>query len=173
LIWEECPDEDFQYFRIYRGEAEDFVPAPGNLIHLTIESSWLDAVEEGWRYYYKISAVDFSGNESDAASPEVTTGEDVPVVPESFALYQNVPNPFNPSTTIKFDLPCGASVKLCVFNAKGELVSTIVDRHMTEGHKEVTWAGKSDQGNAMASGIYFYRLVAGDFIQTKKMVLLR
>jgi flagellar hook assembly protein FlgD len=60
-----------------------------------------------------------------------------------------------------------------VYNAKGELVATVVDREMTEGRKEVVWTATNDHGATVASGIYFYRLVAGEFVQTKKMVLLR
>jgi hypothetical protein len=112
-------------------------------------------------------------NESDAASPGSTTGDDVPSVPKAFALYQNVPNPFNPTTTIRFDLQCAVQVKLCVYNVKGELVTTLIDHHMTEGRKEVAWSAKDNSGRAVTSGIYFYRLVAGDFVQTRKMVLLR
>jgi hypothetical protein len=173
LTWEESPDEDFQYFRIYRGESYDFIPSPGNLLHSTVENNWQDTVDEGWRYYYKISAVDYSGNESDAASPESTTGDDVQVIPRAFALHQNVPNPFNPTTTIRFDLPHAAHVRLCVYNVKGELVATLVDRHMTEGRKEIEWTAKDRRGRSVDSGIYFYSLISDDFTQTKKMVLLR
>ncbi len=60
-----------------------------------------------------------------------------------------------------------------IFNVKGELVSTIADRQMSEGRKEFIWTGVDGRGRAVSSGIYFYRLVAGDFIQTRKMVLLR
>ena len=88
-------------------------------------------------------------------------------------LYQNQPNPFNPTTTIRFDLSRAVHVKLCVYNVKGELVSTVIDQLMTEGRKEGTWSAKDNRGHAVTSGIYFYRLVAGDFVQTKKMVLLR
>jgi len=173
LEWDEHLDVDFQYFRIYRGEDENFVPEPGNLVNSTTGTNWLDTVEEGWRYFYKITAVDFSGNESDAASSETVTGNDVPSVPDAFALYQNAPNPFNPTTMIRFDLPRAIHVKLCVYNVKGELVSTIVDQHLSEGRKEVSWSAKDDRGRSVTSGIYFYRLTAGDFVQTKKMVLLR
>ncbi len=88
-------------------------------------------------------------------------------------LYQNAPNPFNPATTIRFDLPRAVQVKLCVYNVKGELISTLVDQRMTEGRKEASWEAMDDKGRAVSSGIYFYRLVAGDFVQTRKMVLLR
>jgi hypothetical protein len=94
-------------------------------------------------------------------------------VPFAFALHQNSPNPFNPITTIRFDLPHAVHVKLDVYNVKGERVSTIVDRYMTEGRKEVIWTAQDDRGRAVTSGIYFYRLVAGDFAETKKMVLLK
>jgi hypothetical protein len=96
-----------------------------------------------------------------------------PSAPDAISLYQNVPNPFNPATMIRFDLPRGAHVKLQVFNVKGELIAILVDRQMSEGRKEITWNGTSDSGWSVASDIYFYRLVAGDYEQTKKMVLLR
>ena len=99
--------------------------------------------------------------------------DDIPQAPDAFALYQNVPNPFNPTTRIRFDLPQAVQVKLSIYNVKGELVSTIVDKHLSEGRKEVTWSAKDNRGRAVSSGIYFYRLVAGDFVQTKKIVLLR
>jgi hypothetical protein len=96
---------------------------------------------------------------------------DAPMIP--FSLHQNYPNPFNPTTTIRFDLPHAVHVELCVYNVKGELIATLVNQHLMEGRKEVTWSAKDNRGRAVSSGIYFYRLVAGDFVQTKKMVLLR
>ncbi len=173
LTWNECEDEDFCNFRIYRSETEDFVPSPENLVHITIESSWLDTVEEGWMYHYKIAAVDHTGNESTAASPGQVTGDDLPAIPGSYALYQNAPNPFNPTTVIRFDLPEDAEVRLCIFNVKGELIAKIVDRRMKRGSKEVTWDARDKHGRKVSSGIYFYRLTAGDFRQTRKMALMR
>ena len=76
LSWDESPDEDFQHFRIYRADTLDFTPSPGNLHHVTIDTSWVDNVTEAWTYYYKMTAVDFAGNESDAASPETVTHGD-------------------------------------------------------------------------------------------------
>ncbi|UCD19689.1 MAG: T9SS type A sorting domain-containing protein [candidate division WOR-3 bacterium] len=173
LTWDASPEPDFQYYRVYRGDTEDFVPGPGNLVHETATEGWNDPEYDGWDVHYKITALDYVGNESDAASPTSTTGDDVPSVPKAFALYQNVPNPFNPMTTIRFDLPRAINVKLCVYNVKGELIATLVNQHMMEGRKEIAWSAKDNRGRAVSSGIYFYRLVAGDFVQTKKMVLLR
>lgn len=99
--------------------------------------------------------------------------EDLPQVPDAFALYQNSPNPFNPVTTIRFDLPHAEHVKLVVYNVKGELVATLADQNMTAGHREITWDAKDSGGRTATSGVYFYRLVAGDFVETKKMILLR
>ncbi len=100
-------------------------------------------------------------------------------VPTGFELSQNYPNPFNPSTTIKFTLPSQQEggltlpTTLKIYNVLGEVVRTLVDEPMAPGAHEVVWDGKDDQGDETASGIYFYRLRAGDFQDTKKMVLMR
>jgi hypothetical protein len=102
-----------------------------------------------------------------------TGGGEDQAVPGAVVLHQNFPNPFNPSTKITFDLPGAAHVTLSVYNVKGELVATIADEPMTPGRKEVYWNAKDGKGRALSSGIYFYRLRAGDFVQTRKMVLLQ
>ncbi len=98
---------------------------------------------------------------------------DIVGVPGAFGLGQNYPNPFNPSTTIRFDLPHTADVRLSVYNVKGELVRALIDSRMTEGRKEIRWNGRDSHGKNVASGVYFYSLAAGEFAQTRKMVLLR
>jgi hypothetical protein len=86
----------------------------------------------------------------------------------SFELYQNYPNPFNPSTTIEFDLPKSGEVSLKVFNILGEEVATLVSERLSTGSYSYEW----DASN-LASGIYLYRLQAGDYVETRKMVLMR
>jgi hypothetical protein len=98
---------------------------------------------------------------------------DIPVAARSIVLHRNYPNPFNPVTTIRFDLPHPAHVRLCVYTVKGEFVTTLVDRRMPGGRSEIVWTARDSRERAISSGIYFYCLVSGDFVQTKKMVLLR
>jgi hypothetical protein len=173
LGWDACPDRDFEYFKVYRGESADFVPASGNLVQMTIDVGWLDTVEDGWKYYYKITAVDHAGNESAPASPGTVTGTEPPAMPKTFVLYQNVPNPFNPMTRIRFDLPEGAMVRLVVYNVNGQMIRVLANSEMAAGSREVVWDGRDASGRGTASGIYFYRIDAGRFTETRKMILLR
>jgi hypothetical protein len=94
------------------------------------------------------------------------------VRPEAVKLHQNAPNPFGSSTLIRFDLARPAQVEVGIYNVKGELVSTLVDEHMTEGRKEISWNATDRRGEKVASGVYFYRLVTGDTKLTRKMMLL-
>ena len=94
-------------------------------------------------------------------------------LPSSFSLSQNHPNPFNPSTIILYALPQGAHVNLVIYNVLGQKVKTLVDDFQTAGFQSVEWDGTNDNGSVTSSGIYFYKLVAGDFTQTKKMVMLK
>jgi hypothetical protein len=94
-------------------------------------------------------------------------------VPTSYALNQNYPNPFNPSTEISFALSADSHVRLSVYNVLGQQVRTLIDEDMTAGNKSITWDGRSDNGSPAASGIYFYRIQANDFVDTRKMTLLK
>jgi len=89
------------------------------------------------------------------------------------ALWQNYPNPFNPSTTISFDIDKNEHTVLSIYNVRGQLVTTLLDKDMPPGSHSVVWNGTDDSGNAVSSGIYFYRLVSGDFCVTQKMILMK
>jgi hypothetical protein len=95
------------------------------------------------------------------------------VAPARYALMQNHPNPFNPSTTISFDLPAKAKVSLKVYDVAGRLIRTLTDREWAAGRHSISWDGHNESGASVASGVYFYRLESKDFSGTKKMVLLR
>lgn len=107
--------------------------------------------------------------------PLAKIGEDETGVsqPEEFQLLQNYPNPFNPQTEISYNLPEDSHVKLSIYNLLGQTVKILVDEFQGTGSKEVTWDGRNERGESVASGIYLYRLEAGKFTQTKKMSLLK
>jgi len=94
-------------------------------------------------------------------------------LPEVFSLAQNYPNPFNPITTIKFNLTQNAHVTLTVYNILGQVIITLIDGQRPAGTHYITWDGKNQQGNQVASGIYFCKIAAGDFVQIRKMILSR
>jgi len=99
--------------------------------------------------------------------------EPCPPLPQSFSLFQNYPNPFNPVTRIKYALPKDCNVKLTIYNILGRKAVTLVNESQAAGYKIVHWDSRSQSRNEVASGIYFYRLKAGDFVETRKMILLR
>lgn len=94
-------------------------------------------------------------------------------IPETFGLAQNYPNPFNPTTNIEFSLPTRQSVTLSVYNLLGQKVRTLRDEEMDAGNYKVTWDATNDGGAKVASGVYFYKLTTEEFVDTKKMMLLK
>ncbi|MBN2201588.1 T9SS type A sorting domain-containing protein [bacterium] len=92
--------------------------------------------------------------------------------PEGFSLGQNYPNPFNPSTVIRYGIPASGPVRMEVFDILGRKVRTILNGYENEGMGQAVWDGTDDRGNAVPAGVYLYSLIAGDAVQTRKMVLL-
>jgi hypothetical protein len=130
---------------------------------------------------HKLMFVETQNSELVVTTPEfetmtvaLATSSSGPNVPTSFALHQNFPNPFNPSTTLNYDLDAASHVKLEVFNVLGQQVSTLVDQYQDAGYYSVQWDGMDDSGAPVATGVYFYRVNAGDNkVETKKMMLLK
>jgi flagellar hook assembly protein FlgD len=89
------------------------------------------------------------------------------------ALAQNYPNPFNPTTTIAFSLRAPSHVELSVYGVNGARIRDLVSETMDPGNHRIQWDGRDRRGSQVASGMYFYRIVAGDFRATKKMVLMK
>ncbi|MBI4546649.1 MAG: T9SS type A sorting domain-containing protein [Ignavibacteriae bacterium] len=113
-------------------------------------------------------------------SPVVAVGE-VEGIPTVYALSQNFPNPFNPSTTIRYELPQRSRVEIHLYNIIGQRIATLVNEEHDPGRYTLIWNGQNNLGLQVASGVYFYRLVARDasssakstFVETKKLILLR
>ena len=131
-------------------------------------------ISDGWQYQYVVTALDGSGNESLAAAPTVLTGIMGDSAPLKFALHQSVPNPFNPTTTISYSVPAGGGlVTIRVFDVAGRLVRTLMNGQAPPGTNTVTWDGRNDNGENVATGIFFCRMQAPGFEQTMKMTLLK
>lgn len=95
------------------------------------------------------------------------------VKPYSFSLSQNYPNPFNPTTLIQYGLKENGSVKITIYDILGRVVKTLVNEFQDAGYKSVLWDGTNENGNNISSGVYIYKIEAGDFIDSKKMLLIR
>ncbi len=96
--------------------------------------------------------------------------DDIKIAPQEYSLYQNYPNPFNPTTMVQYTIPVGSHVTLKVYNLLGDEVAVLVNQWKNAGSYSVEWNVKN---NTLASGVYFYQLTAGEFVETKKMLLIR
>ena len=95
------------------------------------------------------------------------------VVPLSFSLNQNFPNPFNPITTLRYDLPSNVLVTLSIYDMLGREVTQLVNTTQEAGYRSVQWDATDSFGKIVSAGFYLYQVRAGEFVQTKKMVLLK
>lgn len=120
-----------------------------------------------------MSTLSWSENGDRIRVRHLQTGADVNQLPTDYFLYQNHPNPFNPATEIGFALPQFSHVILKVYNIEGREVLTLLNEPLEAGEHRVTFDGCNSEGRPVASGVYFYRLEAGDFVETKKMLLLK
>jgi hypothetical protein len=95
------------------------------------------------------------------------------MIPENFQLYDNYPNPFNPTTNLSYDLPHTTNVKLEILNILGQKVTCLVDQPQDAGHYKIEWNGTDENGVGVASGIYFYKLTTDSYVSSKKMMLVK
>ena len=94
-------------------------------------------------------------------------------IPLVFSLFQNYPNPFNPNTTLRYDLPENRMINITIYDMMGRIVKTLINGSKTAGFKSVQWNGTNDKNEPVSAGLYLYTIQAGDFRQTKKMVILK
>jgi hypothetical protein len=175
LQWSASGYEENTQFKIYKGETID------SFLHLdsTTHNSYTDTlVILGRRYYYYVTASSnlFESDPSDTVDTVVETVISIDSqknIPGEFKLMQNFPNPFNPSTTILYDLPQRVHVQISVYNLLGQKINTLVDSWQAPGHHEVVWTGQAQNGEKVSSGVYLYHIKAGYFISTRKMIILQ
>jgi hypothetical protein len=175
LAWSTASEIDNYMFLIRRaddpdGEFKLIATVPSQFTNGNTNYALSDFdVQSGVTYYYTLADVSLSGVE--VIHPIVASATPGPA--GDFILAQNYPNPFNAGTTIRFTLPYPAKVRLEVFDASGSHVKVLVDEQQSAGRHEALWDGKSYDGRLAVSGIYIYRLQAGDMISTGKMVLVK
>ena len=173
LTWSPSVDDDFQYFMIEKSIDESF---SSSVTYEMVDTTFTDVeYEMNQTYYYRLTAFDHSGNQSafsDVVEAALLSAEDE-LVPAEFALHQNYPNPFNPTTQIKFDLAEDGLVTIKIFDVMGRELRTLVNSMKTAGYHSIKWDATNDLGEGVSAGMYIYMIQAGDFVSTKKMVLLK
>ncbi len=143
------------YLRVYDTVTES-IDTVGNVLNLDDPESYYAAGPIYW--------IDES---------EVSIVEPSEMVPEQFVLYPNYPNPFNPTTTLRYDLPEDSHVSIMIFDLMGREIRTLINKQQSAGIKSIMWDGTNDLGQPLSAGMYLYRISAGDFHSVKKMVLLK
>ena len=144
---------------------------------------WFDDGPWGWRDWHlwvtiggqdPPGSVHIANSETDGCLDQSGTPEDINIPVTGARLLQNVPNPFNPQTTVAFEIQEQAKVSLLVFDVSGRLVRVLMDHEIVEeGRHEAVWNSRDDTGREVAAGVYFYRLVMGQWTDMKRMTLIK
>jgi len=140
----------------------------GQLYLISATNDLYDTIEEVFTSNAMMSVKNFQ-----FSSSPLTADEDIDQVPARFVLAQNFPNPFNPVTTLRYTVPEQDLVYISVYNMRGNLVKNLVNTSQSPGIKTVRWDATDSQGNTVSAGVYLYKIQAGNFSQTKKMILLK
>ena len=165
--------DDIQFYDFYNDQQDDFTTWPFNqdfhlILNLAIGGTWggqqgID--DSAFPAQFKIDYVKVY-EASQLSSYDR-------LLPIRYKSYQNYPNPFNPITTLRYDLPEDALVNITIYDIMGRVVNNLVSNQQTAGYKSIQWNATNDKGAPVSAGLYLYRIEAGDFRQTKKMVLLK
>jgi subtilisin family serine protease len=123
-----------------------------------------------WRYNRRMNGI---APPLEDCLPTEISDNDQPLIPETFMLSQNYPNPFNPSTTIEYSLPTRSDISISIYNLLGQKVKTLLETSKPAGRYKTEWDGTDNNNQSVASGLYFYQIKAGDFVESKKMLLLK
>ncbi|MDD3716469.1 MAG: GLUG motif-containing protein [Candidatus Marinimicrobia bacterium] len=146
----------------------------GKVDSLGIFTAEIEGLLPNTRYYIRAYATNTLGTAyGDTITFNTLQTEIVAGIPGEYALLPNYPNPFNPATTLCYALPEAIKVKLVVYDIAGRAVRTLIDSEQAAGYCSIVWDSRNDAGRQLGSGIYIYRLQAGDFMDTKKMLLLK
>jgi hypothetical protein len=168
LRWDMAPETDFHHYMVYGSIHSRLDTSAVLLIQTT--NTYFNVGAQSYPYLM-VTATDVHGNESVAAVRAALSG--VPVVSPALRLYPCQPNPFNPRTTIKYDLPEAGPVRLSVFDVAGRLVRALVDETLPRGSHDAVWDGRDAAGREVGSGSYLARLELGGKVETARLCLVR
>jgi len=174
LDWDSI--ENFQYYKLERSTDSLFITG--------VETNYLEYnnytdndLEFNTEYFYRVSAFvsDYWTDYSNVISVTlewvgIADGDEIP---SGYKVHQNHPNPFNPVTTLRYDLPQDAMVNITIYDMMGRVIKTMVNNQQNAGFKSIQWNATNDEGKPASAGLYLYTIQAGDFRQSKKMVLLK
>jgi hypothetical protein len=174
LRWETSMEIGMEGFEVARAESESglYRDVSDGLIRASGSASGGhyefrdDGLSANRTYWYKLREVTAGGDGAEFGPYSV-------VFRLAYGLDQNAPNPFNPTTTIKYAIAADGPVSLTIYDVGGRRVRTLVDETLRANVYRTTWDGRNDNGASVASGMYFYKLVAGKYTQTRKMMLLK
>jgi DNA-binding beta-propeller fold protein YncE len=175
VTWVTASELNTAGFNVYRSAErngariklnEFLIPARGSAFE-GAEYAFMDKHAAGGYFWFE--DVSLSGGSTVHGPVSVVLGD----IPAVFSLAQNFPNPFNPATKIKYSLPRDCHVELVIYNVLGQRIQVLVDERQKAGYKSAVWDGTNSNGVAVSSGMYFYKIKADDFMETKKMLLLR
>ncbi len=177
LTWLPNTEPDLSKYRIYRDISSPASALIDSVVGTPPDTSYTDAgLVVGQQYYYRATAIDTAGNESDysdVASATALEIDEAGGVPAEFALHANYPNPFNPVTTIRYDLPEATNITIQVYDILGREIARLIDSAMEPGYHRITWNGRDSAGREVPTGIYIARLLTPEYTKSIKMVLLR
>ncbi len=168
LSWDANGEIDLDHYTIYAVDDEEALEQ-AEAVATTEETECVLTDDTVGRFVF-VTASDLSGNESEPSELLWNTGTPIP---DAHFLAQNVPNPFNPITTIRFGLPEKGRARVEVYDVAGRLVRLLAEGARPAGEHEVVWDGRDGQGHSVSSGVYFYRMEAGEYRADRKMLLLK
>ncbi|MBD3258686.1 T9SS type A sorting domain-containing protein, partial [candidate division GN15 bacterium] len=167
-------------YRLQVDTSSDFTSPVVDVSDIGTTSYTVDSLAENTQYSWRVQMIEDTATSGwssrltfETSSPTDVEEEVLDGLPGSFVLSQNYPNPFNPTTTISYSLPTRSVVSLVVYDITGRQVVTLSEGTKPAGQYEITWDGENETGEKVASGVYLYRLEAGDFVQSRKMLLLK
>ncbi len=166
----------------YSSEVNAVLSVPSDTLHLDSTKTWYandvlnsttQPVTAASLGSFGIKLAPYQSEIIELANSPLTAVDEKPVTPRRFRLLQNFPNPFNPTTIIEYEIPKQERVTLEIYDVLGQRVATLVDGMLQPGEYSAVWRGTNNEGVHVATGVYFYRLRAGDFLSVKKMLLLK